>query len=139
MHDASVVQLGTTQSSFKQVDNVAGDPATLAAGLVLHAKSDGTHTLAVADGAAVGVSLGRSLSNTKRVPMVRRGIRVPVQLQTAFTPVIGAQVQVHATSGKAVESGGTAVNAIYASGALTGKDEDGNDVNVALIDFPGGL
>jgi hypothetical protein len=139
MHDATVVQLGTTQSSFKQVDNVAGDPATLLAGCVLSAKSDGTHTLAVADGAQVGVSLGRSLSNTKRVPMVRRGIRVPVLLQSGFTtPTIGGAVSVHATSGKA-DSSGTAINAVYSSGLLTGKDEDGSDVNCALIDFPGGL
>lgn len=139
MHNASVIQLGTTQSSFKQVDNVSGDPATLAAGLVLHAKSDGTFTLAVADGAPVGVSLGRSLSATKHVPVVRRGIRVPVRLQSGFTtPTIGGAVSVHATSGMA-DATGTAVNAVYSSGLMTGKDEDGNSVNVALIDFPGGL
>ncbi len=147
MHDATVVQLGTTQSSFKQVDNVPGSPATLLAGLVVSSKSDGTFTTTIADGAQVGVSLGRNGSNTTaRTPIVRRGLRVPVRLQSGFTnPAIGDPVSVHATSGKA-DSSGTAINAIYASpyeGAtdanVTGLDEDGNEVDCALVDFPGGL
>ena len=139
MHDPTVVQLGTTQSTFKQVDNIPGDPATLKAGMVVFQKSDGTFTLTLADGSPAGISLGKSLSATKRTPIVRRGLKVPVLLQSGFTtPTIGGAVSIHATSGKA-DSSGTAVNAIYASGKLTGIDEDGNEVDVALIDLPGGL
>ena len=77
MHDATVVQLGTTQSSFKQVDNVNADPATFLAGLIVVAKSDATFSTTLSQGSLLGVSLGRDESNTKRTPVVRRGIRVP--------------------------------------------------------------
>ncbi len=147
MHSASKVQLGTTQSSFKTVDNVPGSPATLIAGMIVRAKSDGTHTLTVSDGAAVGISLGRNGSNTTaRTPVVRRGLRVPVLLQAGFTtPAIGGVCTQHATSGKA-DSSGTATAGIFAApypGAanalIVGYDEDGAEVNCALVDFPGGL
>lgn len=139
MHNASVVQLGTTQSSFRQIDNVAADPATFAAGLAMVSKADGTFSTTLSQGSLIGISMGRDESNTKRTPVIRRGIRVPIQLQAGFTtPNMGDPVQLHATSGKA-DATGTAVNAIYASPMLSGRDEDGNTVNCALIDFPGGL
>jgi hypothetical protein len=138
------VQLGTTQSSFKTVDNLAG---TIAAGKVVHVKSDGTISLAVADGVAIGVSLGKDLSDTARTAIVRRGIGVPILLTTGLNPTIGTQVNIDDTLGiaKASGAGATGVNAVYASGRVGGSgvnagiDEDGNAVGVALIDFPGGL
>lgn len=137
--DTNQVQMGATQSSFKNVDNHVG---TIAAGLVCFLKSDDTITTTAADGAALGVSLGKDLSGAdKYTPIVRKGSRVPILLQgTGVNPVIGAQVQVHATSGKA-DSSGTAVNAYYASGELNAILEDGTESVdlVALIDFPGGL
>lgn len=143
-NQSTKVQLGTTNSSFKTVDNV---PGTLAAGTVAHAKSDGTYTAAIADGVAVGVSLGRSLSDTSRFALCRRGIGVPILLTSAFDPTIGAQVNISDTTGKAIASGGgaTAVNAVYSSGRVggtgvnNGLDEDAAAVGVAYIDFPGGL
>lgn len=140
MHDATKVLMGQTNSSMKEVDNHSGDPATFQAGLVVHLKSDDTLSLAVADGSKMGISLGRSLSDTKRTTIVRKGIRVPVQVTAAFTPVVGAQVQFSTTTGKCVTSG-TAVNAFYSAISLTGIDEDGATMAdpVALIDFPGGL
>lgn len=140
MHDATKVIMGNVGSSAKEVDNHIGDPATFQAGLVVHLKSDDTLSLAAADGAKLGVSLGRSLSNTKRTAICRKGVRVPVQVANGFTPVVGAQVQFSTTTGKAVTSG-TAVNAVYVAVTLTGVDEDGNNLAdpVALIDFPGGL
>ena len=138
------VQLGTTNSSFKTVDNV---PGSIAAGKVIHAKSDGTFTLAAADGAAIGVSLGKDLSDTARTAVVRRGTGVPILLTADFDPVVGTQVNVSDTTGLAIAAGAgaTGVNAVYASGRVGGTgqnkglDEDGNAVGVALIDFPGGL
>lgn len=138
-HDANQVLMGATQSTFKNVDNHAGN---LAAGLIVSLKSDDTITTTVADGAQIGVSLGKDLSGTDAfTPIVRKGTKVPVLLQSnAVNPVIGAQVYVHATSGKA-DSSGTALNATYASGELDALLEDGTKVvdGCALIDFPGGL
>jgi len=139
-HDATKILMGTTTSTAKEVDNRAGDPATFIAGLCVHLKSDDTLSLASADGSKLGISLGRSLSDHKRVAICRKGERVPIQLTNGFTPTIGAQVQISTTTGKAVSSG-TAVNAVYVTSTLTGIDEDGATVTdgVALIDFPGGL
>jgi hypothetical protein len=54
--------------------------------------------------------------------------------------VIGAQVQISTTTGKAVASG-TAVNAIYVSGKKSAVDEAGAAITdgAARIDFIGGL
>jgi hypothetical protein len=138
MHDATKALLGTTTSSVKEVDNRKG---TIAAGLAVRLKSDDTISTAAADGNLLGISLGRDLSDTGRTAICRKGLRVPIQLTSAFTPAIGAQVGIDDTTGKAKASGAgvTGVNAIYASGVLTGIDEDGGNVNVAMIDFPGGL
>jgi hypothetical protein len=138
MHDPTKVVLGSTNSSYKVVDNHAG---TIPAGKVVRLKSDNTISLAASDGAAIGISVGRSLSDTARTSFCRKGSAVPILLTAAFTPTIGAQVAIHDTTGIAATKDGSSsyVNAVYASGALTGIDEDGNEVDVALIDMPGGL
>lgn len=140
MHSATTVYLGSTKSNHKEVINRFGDPATFLAGLCVHLKSDGTLSLASADGSKLGISLGRDLSDTKRTAIVRKGIGVPIRLANGFTPTVGAQVQISTTTGKAVSSG-TAVNAVYTTATLTCYDEDGEAVadGCALIDFPGGL
>ena len=140
MAHSSAIYMGNTKSSFKKVDNWAADPATFVAGLCGHLKSDGTVSLASADGSKIGISLGRSLSSTKRTPFVRAGEDVPILLTNGFTPTVGAQVQISTTTGKAVSSG-TAVNAFYKTSTLVAYDEDGVviDDGAALIDFPGGL
>lgn len=136
--DATIVLLGTTQSSFKVVDNKAG---TIAAGKICRLKSDDTISIAAADGAPLGISLGRPLSDFARTSIVRKGVGVPLILTAAFTPTIGAQVCIDDVTGlgKASGSGVTAMNAVYRSAVLTGVDEDGANQLVALIDFPGGL
>jgi hypothetical protein len=143
-YQSDKVLLGATNSSFKSVDNV---PGTIAAGKVVHAKSDGTFTTAIADGVAIGVSVGKDLSDIGRTAVCRRGIGVPILLTAGLDPVIGTQVSIDDTLGvaKAAGAGATAVNAVYASGRVGGSgqnkgiDEDGNLVGVAYIDFPGGL
>lgn len=139
-HSATTVQMGSHRSSEIEIDNWAADPATFVAGLVGHLKSDGTVSLAAADGSKIGVSMGRSLSDTKRTPFARAGLGIPVLLSNGFTPTVGAQVQISTTTGKAVASG-TAVNAFYATSTLTAYDEDGVAIadGAALIDMPGGL
>lgn len=139
MHSAKI-QLGQIHSNIKQVVNKAGNPATFLAGLCVHLKSDDTLSLAVADGQKLGISLGRNGSETMRVPIAIEGTKIPLLLTAAFTPTIGAQVQISTTTGKAVASG-TAVNAVYLSGVLGAMDESGVDVadGCALIHMPGGL
>lgn len=140
MHSENTVYMGLSKSNIKEVDNRAGDPATFLAGLCVHLKSDGTLSLASADGSKLGISMGRSLSDTQRTAIARKGLGIPVLLTNSFTPTIGAQVQFSTTTGKAVSSG-TAVNAVYTTSTLTAYDEDGNAIadGAALIDFPGGL
>lgn len=139
-HSATTIQMGLTQSSIKEVDNRLGDPATFLAGLCVHLKSDETLSLASADGSKLGISMGRSQSDTKRTAICRKGLRVPILLTNGLTPVIGAQVQISTTTGKAISSG-IAVNAYYVSSTMTALDEDGTAITdgAALIDFPGGL
>ena len=144
-HDATKVVMGATPSSDKTIDNVVGsDPATFQAGLVVCLASTGLLDLATANGTRIGVSMGRSLSGDKVTAVCRRGLRVPVQLTAAFTPVIGAAVAISNTTGKAKAYTGTGdgyINATYASGALTAINEDGTESAslVALIDMPGGV
>lgn len=134
MHDATKVLLGSTQSSFKNVDMQSGE---IAAGLACTLDDNGELSLTVADGTLIGISLGNDLSGgIGKTPVIRRGTAVPLQVD--HTPTVGTQVQIHATTGKGTASG-TAVNAVYASGVLTGVKEDGTTVNVCLVDFPGGL
>ena len=135
-HDATKVLMGSTQSSFKNVDNRAG---VIAAGLAVKLTSG--DAISLTTGSYLGVSLGKSLSDTSRTAICRKGARVPVLLTAEFTPAIGAQVNFSDTTGAAIASGGgaTAVNAVYVSGVLTGILEDGTTASVALIDFPGGL
>lgn len=138
-HDPTRIQLGTTQSNIKDVDNRVG---AVDAGKIVRLKSDGTLSLAAADGSPLGISLGKDLSNTNKTAVARTGLRVPILLTAAFTPAIGAQVHVSDTTGLAIASGAgaTGLNATYVTGIMTGVKEDGvTEANVALIDFPGGL
>lgn len=143
-YNSDKVQLGTTQSSFRTIENVPGD---IAAGLCVHSKSDGTFTTALADGVGIGISAGKSLSDISRTAVVKRGTMVPLILTDGFNPTIGAQVTIDDVTGmgKAAGSGVTAYNAVFASGRVGGSgqnkgiQEDGTSVGVAYIDFPGGL
>lgn len=139
-HSTTTVYMGSHGSNIMESDNWAGDPATFKAGLCCHLDDDNDCSLAAADGSKLGISLGKSLSDHKRVSIARKGKKVPVLLDTGLEPVIGAAVQISTTTGKAVASG-TTVNAIYVSGKLTAYDEDGVAITdgAAYIDFIGGL
>jgi hypothetical protein len=139
-HSATTVYMGSHKSNVIEVDSWVASPATFKAGMCGHLKSDGTVSLAVADGSKIGISLGRSLSDIGRTSFARKGKGVPVLLANGFTPTVGAQVQISTTTGLAVASG-TAVNAFYATSTLTAYDEDGVVIadGAAMIDFVGGL
>jgi len=105
-------------------------------------KSITVQAVALADGNLLGISMGGPLvKDMARTAIARKALALPVQITAAFEPVIGAQVNLSDTTGKAIASGAgaTAVNASYASEVLTGVMEDGTEVDVVLIDFPGGL
>lgn len=142
-HNAAKVLMGTTQSSVKEVSNHVG---AIEAGIAVRLKSDDTLSIAAADGSLLGISLGKDLSDTNRTAICRKGLKVPVKLTAGFDPTIGAAVRISDTTGLAVTSGGTVVNATYFSGRVGGTGVDGGIsetadtlVGVALIDFPGGL
>lgn len=136
--DATKVLMGSVAGTFKTVDSLKG---LIAAGTVVRLKSDGTLSIAKADGNAIGISIGIDLSDSGYTAICRRGAKVPVLLTSAFTPTVGAQVCIDDVTGlaKAAGSGVTAVNATYETSTLTGVLEDGTTANVALIDMPGGL
>lgn len=138
-HDPTKVLLGNVPSSVKEIDNRKG---VIDAGLIVRLKSDDTISLLKADGSALGISVGRDMSGIGHTAIARKGLRIPIQLTASFVPVVGAQVNISDTTGKAGTAGAglTAVNASYASGVLTGISEiDGSSIEVALIDMPGGL
>ena len=138
-HDASKVLMGATRSNIKDVDNRAGN---IEAGMIARLKTDGTLSSAAADGGVLGISLGRSLSGTSRTAVARTGLGVPLKLTAAFTPVVGTQVFISDTTGLGIATGAgaTGMNAVYASGLLSGVPEVGTtEVPVAYIDMPGGL
>lgn len=78
-HDASKVLLGTTQSSDRpSSETFSSDPATFLAGLAVRRNSSGLLSVTKADGLFCGISLGRSLSDTKKTTVLKSGLRVPV-------------------------------------------------------------
>jgi hypothetical protein len=151
-HDATKVLLGTHGSSDYDASCENADPATFKAGLIVHRKTDGTLSLASADGSKIGVSMGISLSDTSKTSVCRSGNFIPVQITDetdaeaepepigAFDyVVIGQPVESSATTGKAV-SDGNATGAIWVSGPMKGIDPITKaEIDVALIDMGGGL
>ena len=139
-HDSTKVLMGGTKKSFKVVDNQVG---SIEAGKIVRQKSDGTISIAAADGSPLGISLGKDLSDAGSTAICRAGLAVPVLLTASFSPTKGAQVHISDTTGLAIAAGAgaTGMNAVYASGALTAVKEDGTEVasGCALIDFQGGL
>ena len=142
-HDASKIQMGTTKSNIREVSNHVG---AVAAGKVVHLKSDDTITTVVTDGAAVGVSLGRDQSSTTQThtAIANKGIGVPILLDSGYEPDVGEQVAIIDATGIARAYTGTGdyyVNAHFSSEKLSAVDEDGVAITngAAYIDFPGGL
>lgn len=138
-HDATKIQMGNVPNSCKNIDNIKGD---FAAGLYIHKKTDGTGSIAAADGAGIGISVGKDLSNAGYTAVARSGLDIPMQLTAAFTPAIGTQVHISDTTGKAGAAGEgfTGINATYSSEKKIMVAEDGTETAdaVALIDMVGG-
>lgn len=80
-HDATKILLGSTGSSEREVSFEPGDPAVAKAGLAVTRGSDGALDVGGAAGSFLGVSAGRSLSDTEKCAVVRTGLRVPMRLK----------------------------------------------------------
>ncbi len=79
MHDSSKVKLGSNQSSAKSLSVHNVDPASFAAGLALSMASTGLPSLLKSAGFRMGVSMGASLSDHKKLAVLRKGERVPMR------------------------------------------------------------
>lgn len=148
MHDATKVLLGATGSSSKDISVNDSDPATFPAGTAVRLKSDGKLTVTKAQGQLIGISLGVSLSDTKKTAVARSGLAVPILLtddEDDYAYVVqGEKVWIDDVTGKAnIEDDETETttvsDAVYVSGVLDGVKSDGTTVKVALVDMPGGL
>lgn len=83
-HNATKVLLGTTRSSNRVVSEHDSDPTTFLAGLAVSLNSSAALSLASADGARIGVSLGKSLSDTTQTAVCRKGLKVPLRVMSDF-------------------------------------------------------
>ncbi len=85
LHDATKVLLGNVGDTDKDISVFDGDPATFPAGTGLRLKSDGTLSKASSGaGRFLGVSLGRSLSDHKKVSICRVGNYVPLLMTLKY-------------------------------------------------------
>ncbi len=80
MNNAGQILVGSYGSSDFQASCEPSDPANYPAGRAVRRKTDGTLSLASADGALLGVSMGPSLSDTKKTSVARAGDLVPIEL-----------------------------------------------------------
>ena len=120
MHNASVVKLGSVLSSEKDISSHAVDPASFAAGLAVSMASTGIPSLLASAGMRMGVSLGPSLSDHKRLAVVRAADKVPVRLakkRSTGTITITSYANLLTTTPDSITIGATVFTA--QSGAVT--------------------
>ncbi len=80
-HDATKVILGSHGSSDLVASCEDSDPASFPAGrAVRRIATTGKLSLSSGDGSLIGVSLGESLSDTKKTSVARVGNRIPIEL-----------------------------------------------------------
>lgn len=111
-HNSSKVLLGSHGSSDIVATCENGDPATFIAGLAVRKASTGD--ISLSSGGLIGISLGRSLSDTKKTSVCRVGNFIPIQL---------TDEGVFAT----LEEGDLTFTAVE-------KGVDGNSITIALVD-----
>lgn len=79
-HDASKVLMGSHGSSDLEASCEPSDPASFPAGRAVRRASSGALSLSSGDGQLIGVSMGKSLSDTKKTAVARVGNKIPVEL-----------------------------------------------------------
>lgn len=78
-HSLLKTTLASAKSNVRDVESFAVDPASFPAGLCVSLASTGLPSLLASAGMRIGVSQGRSLSDTKFTDVLRTGLRVPVR------------------------------------------------------------
>lgn len=120
-HDSSKALMGNVLSSAKEISVYDSDPASFEAGKAVSLASTGGLSLLKSAGVRVGVSLGKSLSDTKKTSVVRSGEKVPVKL--AYKRASGTVVisnYAHLTAGEAADTVTVGATAFTATdGAVT--------------------
>lgn len=141
-HDATKVLLGAALCPASQmaVESVPGD---IAAGLAVRKNTTtGAYQVAASGaGPILGVSMGRSLGKNGYFSLCYSAPKILVQLGSAHTPTVGAQVHIDDTNGKTKASGGgaTATAGVYEK-LVTGIDEvAGGTVACAIVNMTSGL
>jgi hypothetical protein len=81
MHDPTKCLMGSPASSGYDSAEIDSDPASFPAGVACRLNSSGGASLSASDGAWLGISLGKSLSNHKRLSVLRNGLKVPVLVE----------------------------------------------------------
>ena len=139
------------QTTFQAVTDNATTATSLAAQINAHATA-GALVRAVAVGAVVTITakLNTSAGNAIALAYTDNDTNVGATVSGAFLEdggtatdfvTFGSKVYFSNTTGKAddADSDSTISDAIYVSGVLTGIQEGGTEVAVALVDMPGGL
>lgn len=131
-HDSTKVLLGSTGSNVRDVSYEPGDPAVCKAGLVVTRGSDGALDLGGAAGSMLGVSAGKSLSDTEKCAVVRTGLRVPIRLKddNVFAAITKGDLTF---TSKLRGVAGNAITITFADGGTAGSETvavDGTDIVV---------
>ena len=133
-HDASKVLLGSHGSSDFVSSCEDADPASFPAGRAVRGKSDGKLSLSSADGALIGVSLGVSLSDTKKTSVARAGNQIPLEL-SGFAYLAKDELTFYTKRNVAVSiefvTGGTAGSEEV---TVTGDDDAGWLISLSMDD-----
>ncbi len=135
LHNASKVLLGSHGSSDFLASVFPADPASFPAGRAVRETTAGALSLALAGGSLVGVSMGKSLSDTKKTSVARSGNKIPMVLSgfafltkadlTFFTKRPGIAV--------AIEFTDTVLQGSESS-SVAGDDENGYVITLELED-----
>lgn len=79
-HDASKVLMGSHGSSDLDASCEPSDPVSFPAGRAVRRASTGALSLSSGDGQLIGVSMGKSLSDTTKTAVARTGNFIPIEL-----------------------------------------------------------
>lgn len=138
MHDPNKVLLGTTQSSYKTADVNNSDPASFPAGLAVRRNSDGNLSVTKAHGLLIGVSLGRSLSDTKKTTVVRKGTDIPILLTDRST-FAELELEDLTFTAKAKGSQGNQITIALVNEETAGSEDVEVDGNNIVVKIEGGV
>jgi len=134
LHNASKVLMGSHGSSDLDASCEPSDPASFPAGRAVRRASTGALSLSSGDGQLVGVSLGKSLSDTKKTSVARTGNLVPIEL-AGFAFLVKADLTFFTKRNVAVaiEFLDTGVAGSEVS-SVTGDDDAGYVISLSMED-----